>query len=173
MEDKTLLVKTRQYVRQRVTKIYNTVNNDFPTIDDSKRVILIERLKSLRGELKDLDRRVFACLLSSGAEESELQQKLDEDESYEDKIYIRLCKLQENTNLSPTSGVPNHSVPQVLQQQRLQLPEVALLTYSNRKEKNLEKFFYNFESIVGRHLLSDYEKFLYIKNQLSGAHSLS
>ena len=49
---------------------------------------------------------------------------------------------------------------------KLKLPAVSLPEYSGEKSESLERFFHGFESILEKHPLSNYEKFLYLKGQL-------
>ncbi len=49
---------------------------------------------------------------------------------------------------------------------KLKLPVIALPEFSNSKGESLEKFIFAFESIIEKHLLSPYEKFIYLRGQL-------
>ena len=51
---------------------------------------------------------------------------------------------------------------------KLKLPEIPLPIYSNAKDETLDQFFENFENIIVKYQLSDYEKFIYLKKQLQG-----
>ena len=85
-----------------------------------------------------------------------------EEDSYEDKILSCLSQLREDTSRLPnatTRNVGNNSV---------KLPTVPLPTFSNSRDDNLKKFFRSFESIIDKHCLNDYEKFVYLRGQLSG-----
>ena len=52
---------------------------------------------------------------------------------------------------------------------KLKLPEIKLPKFSNADNDNLEKFWHALESIINKHSLSSYEKYVYLLGQLSGA----
>ena len=51
---------------------------------------------------------------------------------------------------------------------RLDLPKIQLPTFSNGKNESYRKFINQFESIVNKHRLNSYEKFVYLRGQLDG-----
>ena len=151
-------IQTRKYVRQRITKVYNNVKDNIDTFSEDDRFVYTERLESLKNEVKDLDRKIFALSLENGMLEEELKKKIDEDETYEEKISKSLSKLKMVTQPVPLN-------PQT--RKCLKLPEVALPHFSNEKDQCLDKFFHSFEGIIDKQSLSSYEKFVYLRNQLS------
>ena len=152
------LIQTRKYVRQRITKVYNNVKDDIDSFSEDDRFMYTDRLESLKNEVKDLDRKIFALNLENGMPEGELQKKIDEDEKYEEKISKTMSKLKFVAQPDPVNPQTHKS---------LKLPEVALPQFSNEKDQCLDKFFHSFEGIIDKHSLSSYEKFVYLRNQLS------
>lgn len=51
---------------------------------------------------------------------------------------------------------------------KLKLPEIPLPKFSNAPHETLVEFIDNFESVINKYELSDYEKFVYVKRQLGG-----
>lgn len=157
------LTKYRQYVRQRVTKVHNNVTSRLETISEDDRVMYIDRLESLKLEIKDLDKKLIDRYLEQGISDKDLDDRINDDEVYERRIVVSLSNLRKAG--SPVlTGSNAYSAPRT---EKLKLPEVPLPEFSNAKFQSLEKFFYNFESIVNKHNISSYEKFVYLRNQLS------
>ena len=71
------LIQTRKYVRQRITKVYNNVKDNIDSFSEDDRFMYTDRLESLKNEVKDLDRKIFALNLENGMPEGELQKKID------------------------------------------------------------------------------------------------
>jgi hypothetical protein len=162
----SLLVKTRQYVRQRITLVYNKVETQLGELDDQQIKLYIERLNALKPEVADLDRQIFPLLLREESDDS-LNSFITENELYEERIFRslnKLCQLASYSTVdrSRVSGFEPASY-------KLKLPEIQLPKFSNAKGESLEKFFYGFESIINKHTLTTYEKYVYLKNQLSKA----
>ena len=67
----------------------------------------------------------------------------------------------------PTSNVRS-SISDHFQTNRLKLPQIPLPSYAHKEGEDLHKFFSNFENIVQKYGLTDYERFIYLQGQLSG-----
>lgn len=154
--------KTRKYLRSKVTRCYNTVNaQDFipntAIITDYK-----QRFMSLRADLNDLNKSIHGLL----SDDEDMDTLLTEEDSYEDKIASSLHLLD-----VMQAGIPIPSQPSVSNNNvnKLKLPTIELPVFANDKQESLEIFFHSFESILNKHALSDYEKFTYLKGQLSKA----
>jgi len=155
--DLSLLKKQRQYVRQKITRISNIVSEDLYLLSSTKINSYHDNLKSLKVEVVALDMKIYTL-------EDDLN---DEDymistEEYEEKIENALASLNLRSSLDSNQGGggTSHST-------KLKLPEIALPIFSNDKGECLHKFFYALESIIDKHSLSDYEKFVYLQGQLA------
>ena len=141
-------IKVRKYTRQSITK-------------------LTEKLLKENREILDL-------FIATNTDESEINKEVEMVDQYEDKIFstltlLRTPVLENNGDYQATRQVGNissdlhnfHTVPN-----KLKLPEVKLPKFGNEKDDNLDSFLLSFESIIGHHNLSQYEKFTYLKGQL-------
>ena len=157
------LVKTRKYLRQRVTRIHNILNYSPDAVTAMDKSTYLDTLKVIKVELMSCDRDIHSHLVD---DEATAIAEIEEQEQYELKIAESLNILEGNR----ISNVPHVSSAPVLgSQNKLKLPDVALPIFSNDKKDSLERFLYSFESIVDKHVLSSYEKFIYLKGQLRGS----
>ena len=157
----SLLIKNRQYVRQRVTRIYNIVIGD-TVVTEQKKQAYLDKLQLAKTELADLDRQIFAY--SDDDNDNSLQAKIEEDELYEDRIAEAINSLHETT-----SNYNDQIVLDNVGHNKPRLPELKLPEYSNEVGQSLDIFINNLELILNKHRLSDYEKFLYLRSQVSGS----
>ena len=168
------LKKKRQYVRMRLTKIYNIIK-DSRYISDNMKDLYRDKLGAIRGELTSLDADIFVTMIGITDDEDSppCRTEMIESSEYERKIDVSLCKLRENdwnnVNANVTDNPFNSPPNRFPVTNKLKLPEIALPEYSNSKSCSLERFLYSFESINDKHSLSPYEKFVYLRGQLRGA----
>ena len=99
---------------------------------------------------------------------SEFEEKLEICDRYTDLLSSGIHKLKEhqhqshavtthgNDRVDSTNFINNH----------LKLPQLPLPRYGHNKGEDLNLFFTNFESILDRYKLGDYEKFMLLMNQL-------
>jgi hypothetical protein len=172
----TILVKTRKYVRQRITKLCNKVGEEFHALNSEEKQAQLSRLRELHAELKVLDSSIVTSLISSEADDANIDQAIDEQEAYEDRVHATLATLQSVSTATADNSmsfngpdVNEGSIPNINRGTKLRLPELPLPIYSNSKGEDLDMFLYSFESIIGKHNLGGYEKFVYLRNQLSKA----
>ena len=161
-EDKTAdrlkeLVKTRQYMRQRITRIYNLVDQQFESITAQKINTYIDVISTIQKELPVVNRQIYALSVDPDNEE-EVGGSIADDEHYEDIILEILSKLrpQDGSPLTQSFG----ATPSIVNGNKLRLPVISLPIFSNNKDESLEKFLFNFESIISKHNLSECEKFI-------------
>ena len=164
------LVKTRKYLRAQVTRIYNIVSNalNFESLNSPKKLEYTQKLISLREKLDETDQNIYALM----SEEADIDAILSDQEIYSDRITESLSILDPvnsgNSFVSPPDS-PILSQPIMNSSPNLtkiKLPTISLPTFSNDKKESLGKFLYALESILDKHNLSDYEKFVYLKGQL-------
>ena len=158
------LSRSRKYLRQRVTRISNIVEGGNVNLTPSKRQSYTEILNSIRHELPLVNREIYS-ITKEEDDDTDDDQAFDAEEAYEERIIYTLQCLREieNDHLPLQGNGDPHRF------NKLKLPEVNLPEFSNDKNDNLERFFYSFESIIGKHSLSSYEKFVYLKGQLKKA----
>lgn len=156
-----VLTKSRQYVRQRVTKLCSKIDAEPSPLTPNQRSIYSDRLRDLSLELRDLNKKVFSLATDDTVDESTVAQYIDDDDVYDEKISLYL------SNLKTASIVPGDRNNDKVHH-KLKLPEVPLPVFSSKKDESLKKFLRSFESIISKHNLSSYEKFIYLRSQLSG-----
>lgn len=177
----SVLSKAQRYIKQRVTKLCNKVESQFDTLTTHRKFSYIENLKDIRKELKDAHTKLLHLHIAKETEDSIIDEFVDDyEENYDDRIERLISQLK------PLYGEVNHDtqVPFASSNQvpianpvfsystsnsRIRLPELPLPTFSNAKDEEFEKFIYSFESIIEKHNLPAYEKFVYLRNQLSKA----
>ena len=156
------LGKTRQYIRQRVTKIYQQVTTPpGENLDAVKRATYRENLVNFRTQLSSLDQEIFSYFDEKDEENSNRIKTMEE---YEEKIQEALSKLE------VSSTPPVFELAEI--NNKVKLPNLELPTFSNGKSESLSSFFFTFESIMNKYKMTSYEKFLYLKMQLLGSAKL-
>lgn len=76
-------VKTRQYIRQKVTRIFNEVIGDPDDLTISKVTLYIDKMTSAKYELSNLDKLIYTCKFDDAmTSEDDLNKRIEEDESY-------------------------------------------------------------------------------------------
>ena len=145
----------RRYLRSQITRLCNKIENQLQTEDNVSKDYR-QRLEALRNNLDDTNLNIHEVI----PEDEETQQLFDEEEAYSERITEVLSLLDnEPTLTSADSSFDNRS--------KLKLPTVSMPVFSNDKNESLERFLHAFESIIKKHKLSDYEKFIYLKGQLN------
>ena len=103
----------------------------------------------------------------------ELGEEETRAEAYIEMLDDAILKLESlpTQNLAgvESSGISVGGNTPSLVQNKLKLPQVPLPEFSNRKGENLRNFFLSFESIIDKHRLSSFEKYVYLSKQLSNA----
>ena len=165
------LTHSRAYLRQKITKKCNAIEENVLNSDVVSCKEYISEVKTLSSKISELDDEIGDLMLRSKGE-SELNSDMVNCEAYETKIKTILRLL--NTKLSTLTS---SNAPSVSDQQssgtstlknNLKLPEFPLPTYSHAKGESLVQFFINFESIIDKYTLSEYERFVFLEKQLAG-----
>ena len=180
------LAKSQQYTRQRVTRLCNKIDAEFESFTQHDRDLHSEKLSELRKQLNRMHSKVISKMLEDDAKEHLIDEEVDiHEEQYDDRIaihskypFIHLQSIQNNSEQSfvsggtPLPGTPRTSstpVSSSLPHSKLRLPEVPFPKFSNSAGDDFDKFIFSFESIIEKHNLPSYEKFIYLRNQLSKA----
>jgi len=163
-EELNILVKSSRYVRQRVTRSCNEINNNFNNLSSSQRSIYNDKLQALKIELCKLNKEIFPLPIKAGTLESDIDAKVKEEEEYDDRINENLTRIRLNGRSRDENTTTEHGVNTG---EKLKLPQVPLPTFSNANNESLRKFLRSLECILGKHNLTSYAKFVYLRNQLS------
>ena len=165
------LKRARGFVRTKITKLCNKCEEEADELSPELRILYLSKCKNLFDKISDYDDQIFQLNINANMSDEDLNNSSLEDESYSEKLESAMATLG--------SGVPN-GAPDVSPngvtgdtsfsiRNRIKLPQVPLPKYSNGVGENLNKFFRSFEAIVDKHRLASYEKFVYLREQLSEA----
>jgi len=165
-------IRLRSSKRQSLTKTLKSLEQKFP--DTLEQILFYKsKLKKLESELSSLDNDIELLMLSSGVwDDNELETQSSVKEQYSDDLTLALIKLNDaeagfNLNGSQPS-VPNSQTPGPATRPKLKLPDIELPKFDSNPE-NYFKFISDLEKILDKFDLTQYEKFSYLKNHVSGS----
>ena len=165
----TTLSHSRQYLRQKFSRKFNNLSNNYTNFSIQECQDSLDYLKSLFGELSTTDREIGTILFGFRGESAMLND-INESESYEQKFESINSKLRQKiSELSILNSAAENSDQNFTGREinKLKLPELPLPKFSNLPGEDLIQFFLNFEQIIDKYNLSDYERFVYLERQLS------
>lgn len=162
----------RKYVRGKVTRSHNDIKANIASCNTDECHVVTENLNSLRVKLNDLNDKVSRGLWVGEADRGALDAEIDTCDFYDTEIAKairlvnnRLCEL--NPVAAPLSppiiGAPGPNIAN-----QIKLPQLPMPEYGNREGENLSNFFSNFENVINKYSLSEFEKFVFLSRQLSG-----
>ena len=160
------LIGKRRGKRGAVTKNVNYVYLNFSTlsVDDCRSYVF--KLQQLKADLDELDDKIIALAIDKAVyTEEEFDAHLEINELYSDKVNSAIFSLNSRTAASSSGSTVSHDSSNVT---KAKLPQVELPTFSGSVEE-FEKFIATFEAIINKHGLSGYEKYVYLKKQLTGS----
>ena len=164
------IVKERGDARKRATRTINKyAGSDFASLASSEIIVLSNKVKALIIELGKYNKAIH---LHPDFDEALLDDYLDAEEAYDDKLGELLVRLEQlessrSSTLPPVSIVADSSVG-IHARPKVYLPQIELPKFSNKKEENIKKFLNTFEAIIEKHRFNELEKFFHLKAQLSG-----
>lgn len=160
MSNLKMLVSTRKYLRSSVTKIYNTIStfNQMDVISISE---MRSKLQSLSTDLDSTDDEIHKSMWAEETEVKDYDKELADCESYQDKIRRCMCEL---SNIASSSHTGATDVARSL----LRSPTAPLPKFDSKDEENIDLFLFNFEQTLSKFQYTDYDRFLLLKQQISG-----
>ena len=174
--DLASLVQLRGRVRAKLTRESTLVDENIQDFNVQQCAMHIEKCKNIRSEIIDYDKRIFALKSSVAAPDTLLSKEALEEEQYEDKISMTISQLLIfERDLTLASNINNERSNNdgpariSLAQNNLKLPHVPLPEFSNKKGDNIQKFFRSFEAMIDKHKLTGFEKYMFLRKQLSDA----
>lgn len=158
----------RELKRTDATK---SVNRITPTILTSlEKLENIAYLQGLLTDLKDLDTKILNHMIETKVDEKKITAEYDKSSEYQHKLLICITSMQSSLSSASTASAALTSENNVSSDPRnlnkLKLPQIKLPKYGHREGENLSKFFQNFEQIINKYPLTEYEKFAYLEGQL-------
>ena len=165
------LTKLRGILRTRVTKLVSKVNSNIASYDAQLRNLNLQKLQSMQVELRQMDRDILPLYLENNLSGEQIEAHNDEEEEYQDKLLLAMSSLQSAPTAEQQSGIAAGPGPSTTPQsfQKSNLPKVPLPEFCNFQNEDVKKFLRAFEFVISKYNLSSYEKFLYLKSQLSGS----
>ena len=159
-------------MRSDISKSFSKINEEVKTYPIDEVVAQQARLKDLLSNIKEADNTALDELVEEGADEAAIQAEYDKCVLYTDKLQRCIALLQNRSDdiqtqtqreSGSTAGAAENS-----NSSKLKLPQVQLPSYGHKEGEDLSNFFLNFENILAKNKFSDYEKFVYLQNQLNG-----
>ena len=161
MANLKLLVNSRKYLRKLVTESHNELSSlrDLSVQDKlAKKASFIDytsRLNKLNDEIQQ-------AKFTNEADDNELVLELENCEAYANKL--RACIAQVEIVTSRNSLNNEHSL--------LRSPKAPLPSFTSAPDEDLTKFLLLFETTTEKFNLSDYDKYLLLRQQVSGRASI-
>ena len=152
----------RKYLRSLVTKLNNDIPN-FPQLSVLDRQSRLLKIQAAQEDLKVVDSAIRKFLYSDETiDDAELEREMAECEAYQDKLRDVLCALKDpQVSVSqPDTGGAVRSM--------LRSPTAPLPTFTSAEGENLELFLVNFEETILQFKYAEYDKFLLLKQQITG-----
>ena len=168
-----ILSITRGHKRKQVTEIFNK-RDEFGHMSRNQITATISKLKSLDEELKKSNEKILLTKFKDLDESSdEIASELEECDLYDQRILDALVLLEEiqvNPTLVSSPGIsflnPNYASNN--NSNVLKPPVAPLPTFSDKEGDSLFNFFHSFESVIEKYSYSSYEKFILLKDRVSG-----
>ena len=155
-----LQLNTRKFIRKSITECHNRIST-FSQLESSEREVIKVQLQSNLDKLKKLDSEIQLVRFSgSTVDERELQSELERCDQYEIKVNECLFALKKQP-------LPPADYTKFLKQ-LLKFPVAPLPHFYGEEEEDLHNFFQEFEQTISRYNLSNYDKLILLKQQLSG-----
>ena len=166
MSSLELLVSSRKYNRAAVTRIYNDRTN-FANLSPLDRQNKIVKLQTLQNDLKESDKSILKLKFEASPNETEIEIEMSACESYQDGIRESLCALamydQLYANVS-SANTNNNNNPH----SQLKSPTAPLPQFTSGEGENLDLFLRNLEDTIFKFNYAEYDKFLLLKQQVTG-----
>ena len=163
---------SRRYVRQKVTRRQGQVLGGVDGFDEERCRDEILNFKTLETKLNGLNQDISERIWIHVKERKYLDEELESVEKYDEAINQVIAKLElklstfANLDASFRGAPPPNPNPGATSHGNLRLPQIPLPEYSHSEGESLAMFIGNFESIVSKYNLSEYEKFILLEQQL-------
>jgi len=157
--------------RQSVTKTINTIRGS-SALNEANINFYIDKLTELKSDLIKLDGDTESdMIVNTSLSQYDWEQHSESCEAYQDNIGLTLTLLKSELKRLSTatvresgseqSGSNSSSLP------KLKLPEVQLPKFDGKPE-NFEKFMDSIEKLLGKFALTQFEKYHYLLNHVTG-----
>ena len=151
-------INARKYVRKLVTECHN--KRPFSNLSETEKNQLKSELQDHLETLKKYNLDIQKLKWQEEPDENWLTQELSTCETYSSKI--RECNVLLNENATPSSNALDTA------RSLLKSPTAPLPEFKSKEGEDLLKFFKDFEDITSMFKYSEYDKFILLKQQISG-----
>ena len=165
MSDLKLLISSRKFVRKAITETHNK-RDSFSALSRTDRNAKKSLLQDFLVQLRDYDSRIQSLKWTETEDESVLEEEISLSHEYLSKIKECLSLLED---YSPPF-LSNSSVDSA--RSLLKSPIAPLPKFTSGEEEDLNRFFLQFEETISKFSYPDYDKFLLLKQQVSGRASI-
>ena len=173
--------ENRKHARTKVTQKSKFISSNIENFSQQQCNDEILNLKTAKSKLDELNGNISRGLWVHETDQSVLNKELDTIDQYDETINSCIGRLdtrlqqltQQNLSTSQAGGT-NAGVTNIASnsQGHLRLPRVPLPEYSHAEGENLSLFFNNFEGVVDKFQLFEYEKFVLLESRLKNEPSV-
>lgn len=164
---KKALVKKRGLKRQAVTKTISKLSGPCETEGEIK--FFIQKLNGLMNELVRLDCDIEDHMIENELwSDSEHARQAEINEQYLDKIQHSLINLESKLNNLNMPVLPEPVNVGTNALSKIKLPEIQFPVFAGTPEK-YRRFIDSLESILNKFNLTSFEKYSYLRQQVSGS----
>ena len=158
------VVAKRGVVRSQVTKIYNQLEaNEQVNWSSTKKSTTINKLKNFEIEISKYDDEILLKKYGDQVDADAMEADGEENALYIDKVCEAIAILEE-----PTTNDQNNLDRGEHFKSFLKRPTAPLPLFNSLEGENLSQFLHNFETTIQPFRLSNYDKFLLLKQQVKG-----
>ena len=157
LEQLNFLKDNRKYIRTKITRKCNVLRDNIAVLSLEEKALEIEELDLLSSKLNKVDDQISGGIWQHISDRSILDQELETVDRYAVDIAAVRRLLQTQPISNELNNFPSNAI---------KLPQLPLPEYGHEKGESLERFFVNFETVVGKFAISDFEKFVFLKKQL-------
>ena len=169
------LVERRRLKRTDATKTAQTAIHTLNTLSREHVKVHLSRLEILRTDLRDLDAKIFDLKISEGMTKEQSETEYENCVAYEQNIISAIMTLKDHLEKSRVKMEPegspggggNTAKDNRRIVNRISIPQLPLPTYSHNEGEDLTKNFCEFEQIIDKYSPSEFEKYVYLKSQIS------
>ena len=161
-------IQKRGIKRQSLTKTISALEAKYPSTK-AEHVFYIDKLLELRTDLAEFDSEILEHMFTEELWDSaDIAKQTSLSEKYKDKLNQHLTVLTDSLDSlkNPIAGSSSSNSGAVALP-KLKLPQVELPKFDGQPE-TFERFIESFEKIMGKFSLTQFEKYTYLLQQVSG-----
>ena len=172
-EELTFLKENRKYLRTKITRYCTCVENNIDQLSLEQCEEYLEVFQDYRDKASEANNNISKGLWIYEQNRDRLDDEMDRCEKYDIDIRSAIKSLNKRIsalNISPlnNSNLDNSSSFVSSATSQIKLPHIPLPEYSHEIGESLELFFRNFETIIDKYSLSEYEKYIFLSRQVKG-----